>query len=381
LLTPLAALVLNAFWPSLTRSPLANAEQLLKRAGTKLQHYDREGFLDQAQSDLKAAALAQPDDYRAWARLGWANWLRYEDTDRDDTRREAFLCSSNSLRRNPDNYEGHLVQGLYARDQRDWPGATNHLNTAKALTRSANGVVLAALATARLFAGDPTNAAQFAQLAEQHADGDWDVFVRLGVFHIKADPRHPNLAGSRALFERAVELGKDDPLPHRYLGQLLVQQGDLEAAYKELNRALRLYRSPSALAAMGSFYLKQKQYGEALHYFLEAIRADPSRYRFHIGAGLSLWRDPKTRAQAQPHFEEARLQIEDALGPGGERPLHRASHGLCLAALDRRDEARKDLEKALAEAPDDLQILNIVLDGYLMLGDQQRAKQIQALMR
>jgi tetratricopeptide (TPR) repeat protein len=382
LLTPVATLVLNVAWPSLFHTRPLGPEQLLKRAGVYLRHYDREGFLDQASSDLRAAAQAATNDYRVWARLGWANWLSYEDTDRDDARREAFLCSSNSLRLNPYNYEGHLVQGLYARDQRDWPGATNHLITAKALTRSANGVVLAALAMACLSAGDPTNAAQFAQLAEQHADGDWDVFSRLGVFHMKADPRRQNLAYTRALFQQAVALAKDDPLPHRHFGQLLVLQGDLGAAFKELNRALRLYRSPSALAAMGSFYLQQKQYGEALQYFFEAIRADPSRYRFHFGAGLSLWRDLKTRAQAQPQFEEAVRQIDDALKEGGERPLHRASRGLCLAALvGHEEEARKDLEKALAEAPDDLQILNIVLDGYIMLGDRQRVEQIRALMR
>jgi tetratricopeptide (TPR) repeat protein len=198
---------------------------------------------------------------------------------------------------------------------------------------------------------------------------------------MKADRRHPNLAGSRVLFERAVEVGKDDPLPHRQLGQVLTLQSNLPAAKKELSQDLRLYRSPSALAAMGSFYLQQKQYGEALRYFLEAIRADPSRYRFQIGAGLSLWRDPKTRAQAQPHFEEALRQIDDALTAGGERPLHRASRGLCLAALHRNEEARKDLEQAQAEAPDDLQILGIVLDGYFMMGDQQRVEQIRALLR
>ena len=109
LVTPLAALLLVTVWPALTRRQAPNVEQLLSRATASLESYDKEGVLAQALGDLNAARKLDPDDYRVCAKLGWANWLASEDNDRDDTRREAYLCSSNSVRLNSNNFEGHLV--------------------------------------------------------------------------------------------------------------------------------------------------------------------------------------------------------------------------------------------------------------------------------
>lgn len=268
-----------------------------------------------------------------------------------------------------------------AKDQRDWVTATNHLWKAKELTRSVNGVVLVSLAYACQAAGDTTNARLFAQLAEAAPDANWDVFDRLGMFHLMADPRHRDLDGALEDFASAVRMAPDEPLPHRYLGQVLLLKGRSAEAHKELERSLLLRRSPNALAALGSAYFAETNMVMAERFFAEASRADPSRYNFHIDAGLALRTDPKTRDEAIEHFTQALRQIDDALSAGGEKALLRAFHGLCLAALGNEKGARSDLELARKEAVDNFLVLAKVRDGYVVLGDKARAAEIREIMR
>ena len=60
--------------------------------------------------------------------------------------------------------------------------------------------------------------------------------------------------------------------------------------------------------------------------------------------------------------------------------LLRAYRGQCLGALDREEDARRDLEQAKSEAGLNMQVLRVVLDGYRLLGDSKRVEEIQKLM-
>jgi serine/threonine protein kinase/predicted Zn-dependent protease len=377
--TPLLAFVYVSLWPA-KPPPGLSIEQRLQRADLLLRDYDQEGKITEALALLRDSPANEPPNAGIWAIRGWANWLLYRENDREEARWEAGNCASNAMRLNPENAQGHLVQGLVARSLGDSDSATNHLFRAKELTRSSDGLVLICLASALRAAKDKTNALVYAQLAEQAAEDRWDIWDKIGRYWVEARPRTNDLERSRSSFERAVRLAPNSPMAHLHLGDLLLRQRLAQEALPELERSAQLRRTPEALSAIGTAYLRLRKYETAADYFLQASRADPEKFIYHYSAGVAFRANTNAQAQAAEQFTQAVRQMDDLLTPGHEKALVRAYRGACLAALDRPAEARQDLEQARREAGLDMEVLAIVLNGYKLLRDAKQISEIQKLM-
>jgi serine/threonine protein kinase/Tfp pilus assembly protein PilF len=380
LLAPLLAILFSEVWPS-GGNRIMSTEAALRRAEHSLKHYDREGRIAEAMSVLKEASKSDPLDAGIWAKLGWANWLLYGEDERDETRWEAYRCATNATALNPKNAEGHLVEGLIGASFNDWPTATNHLLRAKELTRSADGLVLISMASACQAAKNPVDANSFAQLAEKAADSRWDVWDRIGVFYYKAEPRNQDLTRARASLERAVQCAPDSPIAHRHLGEILLSQKSPGQAMTEFQQSLKLRTTAATLSAIGSALLVRREYGMAANYFTKASGADPSKFLYHVNAGLAYRKMSGAESQAREHLNQALRQTQDSLSAGAENARVRAYQGLCRAALGQTDEARYDLERAQKEAGLDMITLRIVYDGYKLLGDGTLATEVERFMK
>jgi len=375
-----AVVLLALFSPGLfTRRP-PSPQQRLARAIELLSHYDREGAIPGAMAELKKALSVEPENPQLWAKLGWANWLQYGEDDREETRWEAYRCSSNALNLNPHVADAHFVQGVICARVGDFSTATNHLLRAKELKRSADAVVLIALATACQAAGEPTNAQAYAELAEKVAGTNWHAWDRLGYFHYKSQGINRDLSRARMSLERAVELAPDSPLAHRELGNILLLLTNVAPAFEQFQRSLALRRTAPALSALGSAYLTRREYDKALDYFSQASQADPANFQYHFNIGLTLTRSGR-QAEAAEHFKQALQQTRDRLSAGGEKPMVRAYQGLFRAALHQEPEARQDLEQAVKEAGVDISVLGIVRHGYNLLADASRVKALDQLIK
>jgi serine/threonine protein kinase/Tfp pilus assembly protein PilF len=375
-----AVVVLVVFSPGLFSRRPPGPQQRLARATELLSHYDREGAIPGAMAELKKALSVEPENPQLWAKLGWANWLQYGEDDREETRWEAFRCSSNALNLNPHVAEAHFVQGVISARVGDLPAAINHLLRAKELTRSANAVFLVALATACQASGEPTNAQAYAELAEKVAGTNWHAWDRLGYFHYKSQGINRDLSRARTSLERAVKIAPDSPLAHRELGNILLMQTNVARAFEEFKQSLVLRRTPPTLSAIGSVYLVRREYATALDYFSQASQADPANFQYHSNIGLAL-RKSGRQAEAAQHFKQALQQTQDRLSAGGEKPMVRAYQGLFRAALDQQAEARQDLEQAVKEAGVDVSVLGIVRDGYSLLEDASRVEALGQLIK
>jgi serine/threonine protein kinase/Tfp pilus assembly protein PilF len=376
-----AAVVLLAL---LSPGPFARGprtpQQRLARATELLKNYDREGAIPEAMAELNKALGAEPGNPQLWAKLGWANWLQYGEDDREETRWEAYRCSSNALNLNPHVAEAHFVQGVISGRVSDWPAATNHLLRAKELTRSADAVVLIAVASACQGSGEPTNAQAYAELAEKVAGSNWYAWDRLGYFLYKSQGINRDLSRARMSLERAVQLAPDSPLAHRELGNILLLQTNVAPAFEQFQRSLALRRTAPTLSAIGSVYLVKREYDTALNYFSQASQADPANFQYHYSIGLALSKSGH-QPQAAEQFKQALRQTQDRLDAGGERALVRAYQGLFRAALAQQTEARQDLEQAVKEAGVDVSVLGIVRNGYNLLRDTERVKALDQLIR
>lgn len=367
----------RAYWN--WRQP-RTSQEWLQRGEQLLVNYDYPGHLTNALDALHEAARLDGGNTRAVANLGWAYWLLYEETEREEARGEASRWSSNALTLNTENPRAQLVRGLVARNMLNWPAATNHLLKANDLTRSADGLVLVSLAGAFRSVGNTGIAAQFAQMAEQNAGNRWDVFQRLAKYYFRSESQTAELRHARACCEQALRYSPTSPLVRILLGQILLMQNQPVRAKEEFDRAMKLRRTANELSAIGSAYLKVGNCAQALDYFLQANRADPSKYLYHVNTGIAQYQCSNPDG-AKEQFGMALAQIEETLRSGGENGLTRAYSGLCRAALGQSDQARSDLERALEEERLDLQVLRVVRRAYKILGDGEKVGGIEQLLR
>jgi serine/threonine protein kinase/Tfp pilus assembly protein PilF len=379
ILTPALALLSVWLWPS---TKALSIEQRLQRADQLLRNYDREGNIPQALSLLQNIPTTDPSNAKLWAMRGWANWLLFRENEREDARWEARYCASNALSLSPEYGPGHFIEGLVAGSFGEKREATNQLFRAKELTRSADGWVLIALASACRAAEDITNASAYAQLAEQAANDRWDVWDRIGRYYIEADaPDQSDVSRAGSSFERAVQLARDSPLAHRNLGNFLLHQKHEPEARREFLSSLKLRRTPEALSAIGSAYFAVHQYAAAVDYFLQASRLDPENPIYHYSAGMACLRMTNAQEQASAQLTQALRQIDDQLSQGHETARLRTYRGLCLIGLNRKQEARLDLDRAESAAGLDMQKLSTIIIGYKMLRDTNRINEIRQRMK
>jgi serine/threonine protein kinase len=369
-------------------APQRSVPKWLSDIESHLDRYDREMHrkdqLEAALDELRLAMGAYPDEAQFPARLAWANWLLYEENNREDTWWEAMRWSTNALLLNPRNSDGHLVQGLLALDRGDLAAAKDQLLEAKKLTHSTDPVVLISLAAALKAAGEPNDAV--VEEAEHYADSRWAVFVRIGRYFVRYARGSGGLQRAQTNFEHAVALDSKSPLARRFFGQVLWRQ-HFTAGRGELERALQERRTPQTLLAMGNAL-------RSTNLVLEAINADPRNYLYQVAAGLLARRNLRSGPDSARYFEQALEQTRDILGQGIERPLVRAYEAVCLAGLAQAaanagpaaqaqrygDEARKDIEAARSKAPRDYTVLEALAFAWQMLGDRNQKDEIEQLL-
>ncbi|MBW2447059.1 MAG: tetratricopeptide repeat protein [Deltaproteobacteria bacterium] len=90
---------------------------------------------------------------------------------------------------------------------------------------------------------------------------------------------------------RLARIGRDSPKLHHQLALLAQRDGDLVRAETEFKAALEVYETKNVWHNLGTMYLSQQRFDEALHAFDEALALDPSlaQTRVHAStAALSL---------------------------------------------------------------------------------------------
>ncbi len=142
---------------------------------------------------------------------------------------------------------------------------------------------------------------------------------------------------------------------------LLVPAGDLDKARSEAKRALELSTSPMTQATMGSVLRLSGRDKEGAEYLQAAAANAPEMAWVHVELGEALWELDR--------LDEAREALDRALEiePNDSFALAR------MAELLQPDEALPLLEQALEQAPDDIFALNSKAEALIDKGSHQEA--------
>jgi TolB-like protein/class 3 adenylate cyclase len=152
-------------------------------------------------------------------------------------------------------------------------------------------------------------------------------------------------ARARAAAERAVELDPSDAEAHAAFAMALANGGDLKAARREFDEALRL--------APNNFEILTFYTGYASGFGKPELGAEMAARAIRLNPGFPPW---ATRSFAYAffmadRFEEA-LDMLDRGGPEAMNAWTSAIRAGSLAALDRNEEAKAAVASALARFPD-----------------------------
>lgn len=262
-----------------------------------------QGKLDEAMIHLRQAIAASPGSAAAHNTFGSA---LHATGDHEGATREY----REALRLRPDDFDAryNLGQVLLARGQTD--EATAELRAALRIR--------------------PEDAGAHAQLGAALLAAD------------RADPR--TLADAIEHCRRAVEIDAEQVDARYNLGQALARRGDLDAAARELDVALRLRPDDvDTLDALGLVRRALGQGPEAAALFREALRSAPDDPTAHDALGQLRFAEGDV-AEATRHFEAlVKRRPEDADA--------RNNLGSALAAGGRLAEAIGQFERALGIDP------------------------------
>ncbi len=203
------------------------------------------------------------------------------------------------------------------------------------------------------------------------ADPNGETWNALGTALARADRRGP----AKQAYEVAAEIAPSLHKPFANLGNLLSRSGDFAAAIPPLRRATELAPERGGLwLSLAQALQHEKQHEEAASGYERATRLEPSAPAFH-NLGLCL---------------AAVGRLEDALEAFGRAtaidPSLFVSHFAAAEAtlgLGRLDELKVHLERALATAPDDADVVANVARQYQLarLDDEAKAVLFRVLER
>jgi Tfp pilus assembly protein PilF len=278
-----------------------------------------------AETKLKGATAAAPNDYQAWFYLGYL----YTQTQRLDLAADAYR---HSVSAKADLFESNLNLGLVLARRND-PEAERYLRAATQLKP-----------TARV------------------DEGKARAWVSLARFLESSKPQD-----AIAAYGEAAKLRPKDAEPHVAMGALLERQKKYPEAAAEFRQALALDpKSNEALAGLVNTATEQKDFAGAEAMLRKYLEAEPSNAGAHLQLGRLL--------AAQKKYPEATAELEGAAAatPGDLRLSRELA--AAYAGSGHWEKAAPLYEKLIQVQPRDAELQRIY--GVALL-HQQRYSEAQ----
>ena len=331
-----------------------------------------EGYLrndrpDDAVDSLEKAAEIDPEFTVAAAKLAEAFVRKY-----------ALSGDANWIER-ANSVLGHITPTEPTADARlaqatIWH-ATGDIGKAESLLRQLNqsepdnSEVRRMLAETLTEAGKSADAEEILKAAIRRRPGYWPAQRALAAFYIA---QHDDDGAERA-FLAGIADSPDIPVLHSELGTLYFNLSRWEDSVSEFGKALDLRSYAPDSLNLGAVLFAEGKYAEAAAQFERAAKLQPGDQATWGDLGDARWQMAGEHAQAREAFQEAYLLAsrQMRLNPDDIRLQSRSA--VYLAKLGRVMEARKAIEAAIAQAPEDRNVKFEAARVYAVIGDSKRA--------
>ena len=240
----------------------------------------------------------------------------------------------------------------------------------KALAKDPGSVpALQALVTALQKANDPAGAEQAALRLVELRPTSWVGFYRLGGLYFLSS-RYEKAAEA---YRRAIALNPDVASVHLNLGAVLLRMGRFEEARAALDDSIRISPVATAYSNLGMTHYLLGRFPEAAASFQRAVDLEPKDYRWHIYLGDALSQIPEQAGRARAAYEAALPLVNAELSVNPADALNVVLLGRCLARTGAPERAWSEIQRGVAFAPEDQEVLETAAAAAMVLGKKAEA--------
>ena len=296
------------------------------------------------------AVALDPTFAQAWARISWANSTLYGNTSLSpEVADRARMAAEKAVALAPDRPEGYHASGNYRRlVLQDYPGAIEQYTKGQRLAPG-NADLHTATAMAEEAIGRWDAAVEHLRQAERLDPRSIPQRLRLGLALLYLR-RHGEALEA---FDRGLALAPTNLALITQKAMAQIAQGDLAAARKVLREVPKEVEPTALVAYFASasdlyWVLSPEQIELLLRLTPTAFDDDRGIWAVSLLEASALTGDV---AGSRIHAEEAANALGKQLRDAPENAQRRVFRGLALAYLDRKEEAVREGERAVAQLP------------------------------
>ncbi len=323
-------------------------DQFLRGRGYLLDYHKHEN-IDSAISAFNRALSLDPKYAEAYAGLGKAYWVGYEEGQggREWVEKARSACD-HAAANNPKLAEAYACLGSVYSGTGEYEKAVAQLQTATTLDPTSDDA----------FRGLAETYGKLNKLAEAEATYRkaislrpqyWAGYSWLGVFYWQQG-RYDDAA---KMFQEIVSLAPDNYRGYSDLGAMYVMKGQYPDAIAVLEKSVARRPNAAAYNNLGNANFSMRKFDEAARNFKAGLEFEKNNWLSWGNLGDAYYWAPGKRLQAGDAYREAIRLAEEKLHVNprdGRLWAYRATY---LAMLDKKGEAIESLQRALSFSPKD----------------------------
>jgi tetratricopeptide (TPR) repeat protein len=318
-------------------------DQYLRGRGYLLDYHKHEN-IDSAISAFNRALTLDPKYADAYAGLGKAYWLGYQEGEGgSEWMAKARSACDLAVANSPNLAEAHACLGNVYRGTGEYEKAVAQFQRATSLDPTSDET-FRGLADVYQKLNRPGEAEATFRKAIDLRPQYWAGYSWLGVFYWRQG-RYDDAA---KMFREVVSLAPDNFRGYSDLGAMYILQGRYPDAIVALERSVSLRPTAQGYNNLGTAYFSMRKFDEAARNFEEGLKFEKNTWLSWGNLGDAYYWVPGKREQASNAYREALRLGEEKLkvNPRDGRALaYRATY---LAMLDQKQDAIKSLLRALA---------------------------------
>jgi eukaryotic-like serine/threonine-protein kinase len=362
---------IRKFMPLATSGANPAAYQDFLAAEDALLRYDKPGNTGKAIALYKKTLERSPNFALAAAGLARADWRMYLDTSDQRWADQASQTSANAASINSNLAPVQMALGTIHVEQGKFGLGLQELEQAKELDpRSAD--VRAALGEAYRQQNRLDAAKQELQTAIDLAPDDWRWPYLLAALEIDAG----DFKSAEANLKTALEKTPDNARVLYNLGIVYWKENQLEEARTILQQSIHLDPRIDSVMALGSVFVLQGKYADAIDAYQRAVQLNPSDWNAWGNlAQVRQWSSQNLR-EALHDYDHAIRLARQQMKTTPDDPYLISRLGNFYGNLRDEKQALPLLRESLVLAPKDPDVLERAAESYEALGHRQEALQL-----
>jgi eukaryotic-like serine/threonine-protein kinase len=345
-------------------------DQFLRGRGYLLDYHKHEN-IDSAISAFNRALTLDPSYAEAYAGLGKAYWLGYQEGEGgSEWMEKSRAACDQAVARSPNLAEGYACLGNVYRTTGQYEKAAAQFQRATELDPTSDET-FRGLADVYKNLNKPNEAEATFRKAISLRPQYWAGYSWLGVFYWQQG-RYDDAA---KMFQEVITLAPDHFRGYSDLGAMYVLQGRYPEAISALEKSGSIRPTVEVYNNLGTAYFSMRKFNEAARNFAEGLKLDDKNSLGWGNLGDAYSQVPGKRQQASDAYREA-IRLTDGelrVNPRDARVLaYRATY---LAMLEQKSAALDSLQSALSISPKEPDVQFRAAIVYNHFGDTDHALQ------